>query len=140
MDDFVILAKIEKELEECTIRFLKIAEKHNLCFKQSKCDFNTTEIPTLGRSTNRRRKSQSDQGMKNTNKSKGCRKLLRLCKLLLTIHQRFQPHCSTIKSTKRKRRMEMDKRKTKDNHATSTGPTQKRRKIQGRSRCIRTHN
>ena len=48
IDDFVILAKIEKELEECTIRFLKIAEKHNLCFKQSKCDFNTTEIPTLG--------------------------------------------------------------------------------------------
>jgi len=48
MDDFVILAKIEKELKECTIRFLKIAEKHNLCFKQSKCDFNTTEIPTLG--------------------------------------------------------------------------------------------
>jgi len=33
IDDFVILAKTEKELEECTIRFLKIAEKHNLCFK-----------------------------------------------------------------------------------------------------------
>ena len=48
MDDFVIPAKTEKELEECTIRFLKIAEKHNLCFKQSKCDFNTTEIPILG--------------------------------------------------------------------------------------------
>jgi len=48
MDDFVILAKTEKELEECTIRFLKIAKKHNLCFKQSKCNFNTTEIPILG--------------------------------------------------------------------------------------------
>jgi len=48
MDDFVIPAKTEKELEECTIRFLKIAEKHNLCFKQSKCDFNATEIPILG--------------------------------------------------------------------------------------------
>jgi len=33
MDDFVIPAKTEKELEECTIRFLKIAEKYNLCFK-----------------------------------------------------------------------------------------------------------
>jgi len=33
MDDFVILAKTEKELEECIIRFFKIAEKHNLCFK-----------------------------------------------------------------------------------------------------------
>ena len=48
MDDFVILAKTEKKLEECTIRFLKIAEKHNLCFKQSKCNFNATEILILG--------------------------------------------------------------------------------------------
>jgi len=48
MDDFVIPAKTEKELEECTIRFLKIVEKHNLCFKWSKCGFNTTEIPILG--------------------------------------------------------------------------------------------
>jgi len=33
MDDFIILAKTKEELEERTIRFLKIAEKHNLCFK-----------------------------------------------------------------------------------------------------------
>ena len=33
MDDFVILAKDMKELEEKTIQFLKIAEKYNLCFK-----------------------------------------------------------------------------------------------------------
>jgi len=37
-----------EELEEQTIRFLKIAEKHNLCFKRSKCDFNMEEIPILG--------------------------------------------------------------------------------------------
>ena len=48
MDDFIIPAKTMKELEEQTIRFLKIAEKHNLCFKQSKCDFNMEEIPILG--------------------------------------------------------------------------------------------
>jgi len=30
------------------IRFLKIAKKHNLCFKQSKYDFNMEEIPVLG--------------------------------------------------------------------------------------------
>ena len=48
MDDFVILAKTKKELEEWTIRFLKIAEKHNLCFKQLKCDFDIEEIPILG--------------------------------------------------------------------------------------------
>ena len=48
MDDFVIPAKTMEELEEQTIRFLKIAERHNLCFKQSKCDFNMEEIPILG--------------------------------------------------------------------------------------------
>ena len=48
MDDFVIPAKTMKELEERTIRFLKIAEKHNLCFKQSKYDFNMEKIPILG--------------------------------------------------------------------------------------------
>ena len=48
MDDFVILAKTIKKLEEQTIRFFKIVEKHNLCFKQSKYDFNIEEIPILG--------------------------------------------------------------------------------------------
>jgi len=48
MDDFVIPAKTIKELEERTVQFLKIAEKHNLCFKRSKCDFNMEEIPILG--------------------------------------------------------------------------------------------
>jgi len=47
MDNFVILAETEEKLEKHTIRFLKIAEKHNLCFKWSKCNFNTTEIPIL---------------------------------------------------------------------------------------------
>ena len=48
MDNFMIPAKTMQELEERTIRFLKITEKHNLCFKQSKCDFNMEEIPILG--------------------------------------------------------------------------------------------
>ena len=48
MDNFVIPARTMDELEELTIRFLKIAEKHNLCFKRSKCDFNMEEIPILG--------------------------------------------------------------------------------------------
>jgi len=48
MDNFVILAKTIEELEERTVRFLKIAEKHNLCFKRSKCNFNMEEIPILG--------------------------------------------------------------------------------------------
>jgi len=48
IDDFVILAKIIKELEEWTVYFLKIAEKHNLCFKRSKYDFNMKEVLILG--------------------------------------------------------------------------------------------
>ena len=48
MDNFIIPARTMEELEERTIRFLKIAEKHNLCFKWSKCDFNMEEIPILG--------------------------------------------------------------------------------------------
>ena len=48
MDDFIIPAKTIEELEERTIRFLKIAEKYNLCFKWSKCDFNIEEISILG--------------------------------------------------------------------------------------------
>ena len=48
MDNFVILAETKEQLEERTIRFLKIAEKHNLCFKKFKCDFNMEEIPILG--------------------------------------------------------------------------------------------
>ena len=47
MDNFVIPAKTIKELEERTVQFLKIVEKHNLCFKRSKCDFNIEEIPIL---------------------------------------------------------------------------------------------
>ena len=48
IDNFVIPAKIKKKLEERTIQFLKIVEKHNLCFKKSKFDFNAKEIPILG--------------------------------------------------------------------------------------------
>ena len=48
MNNFVIPAKTREELEEQMVRFLKIVEKHNLCFKQSKCDFSMEEIPILG--------------------------------------------------------------------------------------------
>ena len=48
IDNFIIPAKTKEELEERMIQFLKIAEKHNLCFKQSKCNFNMEEILILG--------------------------------------------------------------------------------------------
>jgi len=47
MDDFIISTKTNKELKEKTIQFLKIAEKHNLCFKQLKCNFNVEKISIL---------------------------------------------------------------------------------------------
>ena len=48
MDNFVIQTKTKEELEERIIWFLKVVEKYNLCFKQSKYDFNIEEIPILG--------------------------------------------------------------------------------------------
>ena len=48
IDDFVIPARTMEELKKQMIRFLKIAEKHNLCFKWLKCNFNMEEIPILG--------------------------------------------------------------------------------------------
>ena len=48
MDDFIIPAKTMEKLEERTIRFLKIVEKYNLCFKRLKYNFNMEEIPILG--------------------------------------------------------------------------------------------
>jgi hypothetical protein len=47
MDDFVIPADNEQELEERTIKFLKVAEQYNLCFKQTKCEFGVEEVPVL---------------------------------------------------------------------------------------------
>ena len=48
MDNFVIPAETKKELKERMTQFLKIAEKHNLYFKQSKCNFDIEEIPISG--------------------------------------------------------------------------------------------
>ena len=64
MNNFVILAKTKEELEEWTIRFLKIAEKHNLCFKKSKCDFNMEEIPILGVIVGREQKQEKIKAVK----------------------------------------------------------------------------
>ena len=44
MDNFIILAKSKRKLGKRTIQFLKIAKKHNLCFKQLKYDFDAKKI------------------------------------------------------------------------------------------------
>ncbi|KAF7762553.1 hypothetical protein Agabi119p4_9146 [Agaricus bisporus var. burnettii] len=48
MDDFIIPAKDDEELEARTICFLKLAEEHNLSFKQMKCEFNVSSTMVLG--------------------------------------------------------------------------------------------
>jgi hypothetical protein len=48
MDDFAIPGETKHQLQERTVKFLKIADRHNLYFKQSKCDFDATEISLLG--------------------------------------------------------------------------------------------
>ena len=65
MDDFVIPAKTMEELEESIIRFLKIVEKHNLCFKRSKCDFNMEEILILGVIVGKRQVKIEQEKIKN---------------------------------------------------------------------------
>ena len=64
MDDFVIPAKTKEELEEWTIRFLKIVEKHNLCFKRSKCNFDMEEIPILGVGVGKRQVKMEQEKIK----------------------------------------------------------------------------
>jgi hypothetical protein len=48
MDDFAIPGKTKQELEERTVQFLTIADKHNLYFKRSKCEFDVEKISILG--------------------------------------------------------------------------------------------
>ena len=86
MDDFMILAKNMKELEERTIWFLKIAERHNLCFKQSKYNFNMEEIPILGVVMGNQQ-SQDSQGMENPYQDKGGWKFSRVCQLLQMVYK-----------------------------------------------------
>ena len=47
IDNFVISTRTKKKLEERTIHFLKVAERHNLCFKQSKYNFDAKELSIL---------------------------------------------------------------------------------------------
>ena len=101
MDDFIILAKTMKELKEQMTRFLKIAEKHNLCFKRSKYNFNMEEIPILGvvigKEQVKMEQKKSRLSRNGKHESQGHRKLLRICELLQKIYSKFQLHSETIK-------------------------------------------
>jgi len=47
MDNFMIPVETKEQLKERIIQFLKIVEKHNLCFKRSKYNFDMEEILIL---------------------------------------------------------------------------------------------
>ena len=87
IDNFVILAKIRKEL--------KIAKKYNLCFKQSKYDFNIKKISILGVIVGQEEIQMENNKIKVVKKwktltkmkLKKSRKFFGVCKLLLAIHQ-----------------------------------------------------
>ena len=70
INDFIIPTKTKEELEEQTIRFLKIAEKHNLCFKQSKYDFYMEEILILGVIVGRKQVKMEQEKIKAVKKWK----------------------------------------------------------------------
>jgi len=57
--------------------------------------------------SNRTRKDQDSKRMEDTNKSERCGKLPGVCKFLLTLYTKFQPHCQAIKQTKRQERVEI---------------------------------
>jgi hypothetical protein len=106
MDDFAILGKTKQELEERTVWFLTIADKHNLYFKWSKCEFDVEKISILGTvigngGENGRRKNRSDKKLESSDQHERSRELLRICELLSMIHQELQHHSSTIEPTER---------------------------------------
>jgi len=55
--------------------------------------------------SNRTRKDQGSKRIEDANKSERCGKLSRVCKFLLTLYTKLQPHCQAIKQTKRQERV-----------------------------------
>ena len=94
IDNFVILAKIRKEL--------KIAKKYNLCFKQSKYDFNIKKISILGVIVGQEEIQMENNKIKVVKKWKTLTKIkksgkfFRVCRLLLVIHQELQLYSKTF--------------------------------------------
>jgi len=85
MDDFVIPVKTMEKLNEQTVRFLKIAEKYNLCFKWLKYNFNMEENTHSrnysGKETSQN-KAEEDQGskkMEDANEGQGRREFPWIC-------------------------------------------------------------
>ena len=114
MNNFIILAKMMKELKERTIQFLKIAEKHNLCFKQSKCDFNMEEIPILGVIVGKeqvkieQKKIKAVKEWKTPTKVKDVESFLGFANFYQKFIQNFSHMARLLNELKRKKRMDME--------------------------------
>ena len=86
--------------------------------------------------------------MKNPYQDKRSGKLLRVCKLLLTLYQEFQSHSKTSQWTQGKKGMEIgwwtsksiQRTQGQDYKPTCTCSSEEKRKIQSGKWCFRTHN
>ena len=141
IDDFIIPVRTMQELEERMIRFLKIAEKHNLCFKRSKYDFNMEEIPILGVVVGKRQVQMEQDKIKVVKERKMPMKIKKVESFLefANFYKRFIQNFSYIakplNKVERKEGKSMDRGiptgiqgiKRKDNKSTCTFPSKKRR-------------
>ena len=152
MDDFVIPARTMEELEERTIRFLKIAEKHNLCFKRSKCDFNMEEIPILGVIVGKgqikmeQEKIKAVKEWKTPMKIKDVESFLGFANFYRRFIHNFSYTAKPLNELKGKKEWKWEKEhqdafeelKEKNHKSTGTSFTQEKRKIQSGDGHIRT--
>jgi len=80
----------------------------------------------LRTSSNGKRQDKSSQRIEYTYEGQKNGKFLGICKLLLKIHQKFQPYSKTTQQVKRKKEVEVDRRtQRKDNKSTSTFSSEK---------------
>ena len=145
MDDFVIPAKTMEELEERTIRFLKIAEKHNLYFKRSKCDFNMEEIPILGVVVSKgqiqmeQEKIEAVKEWKTPARVKDMESFLGFTNFYQHFIQNFSHTAKLLNKLKGKKEWKWEEEHQREDHkSTSIGITKERGKIQSGNGCLRT--
>jgi len=119
MDNFVIPAKTMEELEEQTVRFLKIAEKHNLCFKRLKYNFNMEKIPILGVIVGKgqvkmeQEKIKAVKEWKTPTRVKDVESFLRFANFYQRFIHNFSHIAKPFEQTQRQEGMEMERRTSK---------------------------
>ena len=100
----------------------------------------------MRRSTDKKQQSKGSKGIEDPNQDKRSRKLLRVYKLLPKIYQKLQLYSKISQQAQTKKGMKIGKEisrsiwkiKREDYKSTHTYPTEKRRKILSRNKCVRT--